>query len=355
MRIVNIVDPHCHLRGEEYPAVDFLGMALDDAKAVGLAGLIEMPNPKPWLTNSKTCAARANDVLLKQVNRHMDIRHGIHIGMTNDPQQVREALSLIAAGFPPVRGDKIFYTQSTGNMGVLDPEYQKWIWGYKATNGYKGVSIGHFEDETCYDQQNPFDPKKPVTHSLHQWSIAEQKSIETQLKNATDAGFRGTFYIAHLTSPAALEIVRWARKFVPFKIVVEVTWHHLLLNIWDYEKHGNRVKMNPPLRGDMCQKALWNSLLHDDAIDIIATDHAPHPVELKDSDKPPSGIPGILFWPKGIELLHKFGMDPERIAELTFHNANRVFNLRLEPREVDVEYNPELWTKYGWNPFDRIK
>lgn len=355
MKYYTPLDPHTHLRGNEYSEHDFLGMALFDADAVGLAGLIEMPNPQPWLVDEAACEMRRHEVRKRLPYPY----HGIHIGLTNDKSQVISALELLM-DIPLTRqlhADKIFYTHSTGNMGILDPEYQKWIWKTKAEIHYRGVSIGHFEDENEFNKDLPFNASYPRSHSDYQRSRAETVSVETQLRNAVDAGFRGTFYIAHCSNPETLQLVRWAKRIAPFKIVVEVTWHHLLLNVSDYETHGNLVKMNPPLRSQSEQKALLNDLLCsriDDLIQIIATDHAPHPIERKSGDKPASGIPGILFWPRGIQMLREFGMREDHICDLTFNNANRIFNLGLQSREVEREYRPELWDRYGFNPFSRI-
>ena len=347
MKYLSLLDPHVHLRGAEYPNHDFLGMGLRDAAAVGLAGVLEMPNTTPWLTTESIVKERLESVKRREFD---EIYHGINVGITTDRSQV---VKVSMSHWKGVHAFKIFFAGSTNSMTCSDPDYQKWVWRSIST-GYLGTSrvvIGHFEDETKY--VGKFDPADPISHSRHQTPFAELQSIETQLKNAIGAGFRGTFYIAHLTCPAALDLVRFARRLAPFKIVVEVTWHHLLLNTNLYAKIGNRAKCNPPLRSPEVQESLLVNLLSRDDIDIIATDHAPHPIERKDDPvAPASGLPGLPFWPRGIQLLRNNGMSEQRIADLTFHNANRVFNLGLTPREVDKEYNPELWVKYGYNPYE---
>jgi dihydroorotase-like cyclic amidohydrolase len=112
--------------------------------------------------------------------------------------------------------------------------------------------------------------------------------------------------------------------------------------------------MNPPLRSKAMQEKLLEYVLAG-KLDIIGTDHAPHPISRKDDpEKPASGIPGILFWPRGIELLRKFGISSELLDNMIFHNANKLFKWNLTPQIVDIKYDPTLWDRYGYNPFIRL-
>ena len=250
--------------------------------------------------------------------------------------------------------DKTFYTHSIGNMGILDEDIQREIWKIKGELGYRGVSIGHFEDEKAFT--GIFNPEFPVIHSKFQNPESELIQVQRQIRNARNSKFEGTFYIAHVSNPATIDYIESERKKqLGFRIVIESTFHHPFLNWEDYKIHGNRVKMNPPLRAKEMQERLLEYLLAG-KVDIIGTDHAPHPLERKDDpEKPASGISAILFWPKGIELLKKAGMKEDKLQETTFYNANTLFfNGKLKPTLVDIEYNPELWERYGYNPFSRI-
>lgn len=358
MRYLRPCDPHVHLRGGEYPEHDFATWAYSDADAVGLTAICAMPNCKPFLTTVENVQARNKEINL--------IKNGIfpasglsvftHLGLTTDMDLNRKVLPYILKNEDKVVADKVFYCHSTGNMGILDPELQKAIWKLKAELGYTGVSIGHFEDATFFTGK--FDPADPVSHSRYQNEDAETESVETQLRNATDAGFRGTFYVAHVSSPMTVEFLHKARSFTPFKIVMEATFHHMFLDTSDYKIHGNLVKMNPPLREMSGIKmsplpTILNDVLNG-LIDVIGTDHAPHPIERKRDEKSPaSGIPALPFWPRGIELLQKAGISQSRLDDVTFHNANNIFKLGLQSTQVETDYKKTLWTKYGYNPFSR--
>ncbi len=66
-------------------------------------------------------------------------------------------------------------------------------------------------------------------------------------------------------------------------ITAEVTPHHLLLTEDLAESYDPLFKVNPPLRTADDVEALRAGLV-DGTIDVIATDHAPHPKESKDTD-----------------------------------------------------------------------
>jgi len=102
----------------------------------------------------------------------------------------------------------------------------------------------------------------------------------------------GRLHVAHLSAKASLDQVRWA-KSCGLLVTCEVTPHHFTLIDEDVQ-YDSRFKMNPPLasRGD--REALIAGLA-DGAVDVIATDHAPHEPALKnvEFDRAPFGILGF--------------------------------------------------------------
>lgn len=342
------IDPHVHLRGAEYPDYNFLKLGFRDALVAGLCAVGEQPNPKPELTSLEAIAVRLEQAAYYSAGTY----HWIHIGMTNDMQQNERSLQAVINGVYRLRSDKTFNTHSTGNMGILEANKRREVYELKGRLNYRGVSCTHCENHHFYKCE--FDPLHPTTHSLRQDEESELKSVEETLKNAHDTRFQGTVYICHASSPLTIDYVNAERKKLPFAVVLEETWHHMFLNAdEDYPIHGNLVKMNPPLRSKRSQEAVLERVLRG-KIDVIGSDHAPHPRELKLSYNSPSGIPALPFWPKGIELLRRHGIHEEVLELITFHNANRIFNLNFSPHSVEVSYRPERWQDYGWNPFSRI-
>jgi dihydroorotase len=107
------------------------------------------------------------------------------------------------------------------------------------------------------------------------------------------AGLTGArLHIAHLSTKASLEQVRWA-KSRGLRVTCEVTPHHFTLIDEDVQ-YDSKFKMNPPLAAREDREALVAGL-SDGTVDAIATDHAPHEPALKDVefDRAPFGILGF--------------------------------------------------------------
>ncbi|WP_122820526.1 dihydroorotase [Varibaculum vaginae] len=89
-------------------------------------------------------------------------------------------------------------------------------------------------------------------------------------------------HVCHLSSATAVELVRWG-KSQGARISAEATPHHLFLTQEEVRGRDPLFKVNPPLRSKEDVAALRAGLA-DGTIDLVGTDHAPHPRRLKDCD-----------------------------------------------------------------------
>lgn len=89
-------------------------------------------------------------------------------------------------------------------------------------------------------------------------------------------------HICHLSSARAVELVRWG-KSQGTRISAEATPHHLFLTQEEVRGRDPLFKVNPPLRSQKDVEAVQAGLA-DGTIDLVGTDHAPHPRRLKDCD-----------------------------------------------------------------------
>lgn len=137
-------------------------------------------------------------------------------------------------------------------------------------------------------------------------------------------------HIAHLSTRRSLEAVVNARKKDKVAITCEVTPHHLLLTDSLVTSYDTNTKMNPPLRTQEDVDALVQGIVSG-AVDVIATDHAPHNINDKmlEFDRAPFGIVGLetavglvydRFARTGIITL-------ERMAQLFSSNPARILRL----------------------------
>jgi|OM-RGC.v1.003921862 dihydroorotase len=122
-------------------------------------------------------------------------------------------------------------------------------------------------------------PKRPVTNE----AVAVARTILTGI----EFGFKD-FHIQHISSIYTLEMIKFLKKYA--NITCEVTPHHLLLTN-EHIKNSN-FKINPPLADQQTREFLIEAVKNND-IDILATDHAPHPDKKNDFEKAPYGTSNI--------------------------------------------------------------
>ena len=111
-------------------------------------------------------------------------------------------------------------------------------------------------------------------------AVAEEAIIARDILLAEHVGSR--LHICHLTTAGGVDLVRFA-KARGISVTAEVTPHHLLLTDDLVTNYDSVFKVNPPLRTEKDVIALRNGLA-DGTIDIVGTDHAPHPTEDKDCE-----------------------------------------------------------------------
>jgi len=131
-------------------------------------------------------------------------------------------------------------------------------------------------------------------------AIAEEAIIARDVLLADHVQAR--LHICHLTTAGGVEIIRWA-KARGIKVTAEVTPHHLLLTDELARSYDPVFKVNPPLRTEADVMALREALA-DGTIDIVATDHAPHPAETKECEWQEASF-GMLGLETALSIVNK--------------------------------------------------
>ncbi|TPW71036.1 dihydroorotase [Schumannella sp. 10F1B-5-1] len=163
-------------------------------------------------------------------------------------------------------------------------------------------------------------------------AVAEESIIARDVLLAQHVGAR--LHICHVSTAGSVDIVRWA-KARGIDVTAEVTPHHLLLTEQLAATYDPHYKVNPPLRREEDVLAL-RAALADGTIDIVATDHAPHPVEAKECAWPEAAVgmvglesalavvqeamveTGLLDWSGVARVL---STTPARIGRVTGYDA----------------------------------
>lgn len=164
-------------------------------------------------------------------------------------------------------------------------------------------------------------------------------------------------HICHVARKEEILIIKSAKER-GLKVTCEVCPHHLFLSTDDIDGIGKgRAEVRPVLCSPEDQAELWKNL---DVIDIFATDHAPHTVEEKNSEKPPPGFPGLeTILPLLLNAVNGGRLSMEDLINKFHRNPRKIFNLPEQPNtyvEVDMD---SVWTipsslefsKSKWTPF----
>jgi dihydroorotase len=146
-------------------------------------------------------------------------------------------------------------------------------------------------------------------------AVAEEAIIARDVLLAEHVGSR--LHVCHVSTAGSVDVIRWA-KARGIDVTAEVTPHHLLLTeqlIAGQDGGGGydaRFKVNPPLRRDEDVLALREALA-DGTIDIVATDHAPHPVESKDCEWDAAAF-GMVGLESALSVVHAAVVDDGRMT-----------------------------------------
>jgi dihydroorotase len=198
---------------------------------------------------------------------------------------------------------------------------------------FDGVVAQHAQEPRLTEGAQMHEGDVSAVLGLAGWpAVAEEAVIARDVLLAGHVGSR--LHVCHVSTAGSVEIVRWA-KSRGVRVTAEVTPHHLALTHEEVRSYDPVFKVNPPLRTTEDVEALRTGLA-DGTIDVVATDHAPHPVEDKDCEWPAAAMgmtgletalsvvqeamvdTGLLDWAGVAERL---SVAPARIGRVTGQGA----------------------------------
>ena len=166
-------------------------------------------------------------------------------------------------------------------------------------------------------------------------------------------------HLCHCSTKDSVTMVKMAKE-EGLSVTAEVCPHHFVLTSEDIkDPKDTNYKMNPPLRTREDVDALIAGL-RDGIMDVIATDHAPHAFEEKNTDmkKAPFGIVGIetVAALTYSELVKTGILSPMQMAEKMSYNPAKVVGIDkgdIQPGKVAdiVIFNPNETYKIDKNEF----
>jgi len=168
---------------------------------------------------------------------------------------------------------------SDDGICVSDPVMMRRALEY--VKAFDGVIAQHAQEPRLTEGAQMNEGKVSAVLGLAGWpAVAEESIIARDVLLAQHVGSR--LHVCHVSTAGSVEIIRWAKER-GINVTAEVTPHHLLLTEELVRSWNPVYKVNPPLRADADVHAL-RAALADGTIDIVGTDHAPHPSEAKECE-----------------------------------------------------------------------
>ncbi|MYW95496.1 dihydroorotase [Amycolatopsis rubida] len=165
---------------------------------------------------------------------------------------------------------------------------------------------------------------------------AEESIVARDCLLALHANAR--LHVCHVSTAGTVDILRWAKERGT-KVSAEVTPHHLLLTDDRLESYDPVNKVNPPLRtGGDAEKL--RAALAEGVVDCVATDHAPHATQDKDTEWA-AARPGMLGLQTAlsvvVETMVKTGLlDWRGVARVMSERPAEVGNLAGHGRPIEA-------------------
>lgn len=278
--IPGIVDVHVHLRTPGKEHAEDIASGTASAAAGGVVAVLAMPNTQPPTDSPSILGS-----LLERAGREAVVPTGfipaITVGQAGE--SLTEHGDLAEAGAAALSDDGVpvasalvmrralQYQRATGLLFTLHEEDMSLSGAGVMHEGVVSARIG--------------------LAGIPGVSEAVQVARDCALAGYEDA----RIHICHVSARETVEEIRSA-KARGVKVTAEVTPHHLLLteDAVGADPDPARFKMNPPLRSEADRQALIGALV-DGTIDVIATDHAPHPADEKENPfaEAPFGVIGL--------------------------------------------------------------
>ena len=353
-----LIDDQVHFRE---PGLTHKGSIATESKAAlagGITSFMEQPN-----TNPQTTTYEALEDKFERAKATSWVNYSFFFGGTNDNLELIKRLPLDACA-----GVKLFLGSSTGNMLVDKLEVIEAIF-----SSTPHVIAAHCEDEQTirentekaiaqYGSNIPFS-EHPLIRSEEACYLSSSQAVSLAQKTGA------RLHVFHLSTAKEIDLFRSDLPLSKKKITAEACIHHLWFTDADYQSKQSLIKWNPAVKTANDKEGLWKAL-EEGAIDVIATDHAPHTLEEKKNPylKAPSGGPLVQHALQAlIDQVKERNLGLPFIVKKMCNNPAELFGLKdrgyiKEGYKADlvvVDMNKahrvaqdNLWYHCGWSPFE---
>jgi dihydroorotase len=351
-----VIDSQVHFREPGLEHKEDLATGTTAAVLGGVCTVFEMPNTSP-----STTTQAAFEEKMRRAQGRCHSNYAFFIGAAAENVEQLPQLERL----PGCSGVKLFMGASTGNLLVDDdPTILRVL-----QHGKRRVAI-HAEDNARLQERKPLldsgelGELHPRLHPLWRDDQSALKATQRVVSLAQQA--QRPLHVLHITTAEEISFLAKNKATA----TVEVTPQHLFLSAPHcYDTLGSLAQMNPPIRGENHQAALWWGLEHG-VVDVVGSDHAPHTLEEKAKPYPnsPAGMPGVQTLLPLLLHAHVQGrLSLQRLVDLTSAGPARIYGCPTKGRialgfdadftVVDLQGSHTLEreamaSRCGWSPFE---
>jgi dihydroorotase len=294
-----LVDLHTHLREPGREDAETVETGTRAAALGGFTAVFAMANTDPV---ADTAGVVEQVWRLGREAGHCDVFPvgAVTVGLAGDQMAELGAMADSAARV------RVF---SDDGKCVSDPVLMRRALEY--VKAFDGVIAQHAQEPRLTEESQMNEGELSGRLGLRGWpAVAEEAIIARDVLLARHVGSR--LHVCHVSTAGSVEILRWAKglseKQGGWSVTAEACPHHLLLTDELAATYDPIYKVNPPLRTAADVDAVRAGLA-DGTIDIVATDHAPHPHEDKDCEWQAAAF-GMLGLETALSIVQQTMVDP---------------------------------------------
>jgi dihydroorotase len=347
-----IIDTQVHFREPGNEQKENLETGTRAAALGGVTGVFEMPNTAPPTTSAQ---ALLDKIARAKGRAHVD--HAFYAGATHENADQLGEIERT----PGCCGVKTFMGSSTGTLLVGDDDGLDHV-----VKNINRRGAFHAEDEDRLNERKQLAREGDWTsHAEVRDDQCGLLAVQRLVAAARKYGKR--VHVLHVSSAIEMEFLATAKDVA----TVETLPQFLTFKGPEiYQRLKGCAQMNPPIRYERDQAALWSLGIAQGVVDIIATDHAPHTKEEKAQPYPksPSGMPGVqTLVPVMLTHVNEGRLSLARFIDLSSAGPQRVFGIAGKGR-IALGYDADFTivdmkarktiraadqaTRCGWTPFD---
>lgn len=337
-----LVDIHVQLREPGFEGKETIATGTRAAAAGGITSLACMGNTNPPIDNKTGI-----EFILEQATRNGVVRV-YPVGTLTKQMEGKELApfgEMVEAGAVALHDE----------TSILDSQVMRRAMEFSTIFGIPVFS--HPEDVSLSKDGFIHDGRMSIKLGLIGQPVeAESIQVARDLMLAQKTGAK--LHLTHISAAESVDLIRFYKK-KGVKATAETCPHYLLCTDEKTEDFDTNAKVNPPLRTQADQEALFEGL-RDGTIDCIVSDHSPWTSEDKNVEFPmaPSGVIGLetLLPLMMNQILQRSGLELPPLLRLVTDKPARILHIQGgllaegEPADLTL-WNPEPIYEIDKNKF----